>query len=90
MAVRELLRHSGKFLDGKFRDLSDLIMRFKDHREGMIRRAVIALIPELARFDPIAFSETQLKSSMGYLLGQLKKEKDRSAGNILMILNYYY
>jgi serine/threonine-protein kinase mTOR len=78
LAIREILIHAGKFMDGRFGEVCEIVLRYKEHREGLVRRTVIALIPELAQFDPDAFVSAHLSTCMTYLLSQLKKEKERS------------
>ncbi|CAG8552522.1 7121_t:CDS:10 [Diversispora eburnea] len=67
LAYRELLNHA-----------KAIVLRYKDHRDGLIRRTVISLIPVLAEFDDKEFVSTNVHKCMPYLLAQLKKDRDRS------------
>lgn len=78
LAIREILIHAGKFMDGRFAEVCEIVLRYKEHREGLVRRTVISLIPDLAQFDPGIFVSMHLSACMLYLLGQLKKDKERS------------
>ncbi|KAJ3215347.1 phosphatidylinositol kinase- protein kinase tor1 [Dinochytrium kinnereticum] len=82
LAIRELLSNSGSFMDSKYKDVSETIMRFKDHKDALVRGTVISLCSSLAEFDPETFVNLYLGSTMNYLLTQVKKEKDRSAAFI--------
>ena len=62
----------------QYQDVCELVLRYKEHRDNLIRRTVIALIPTLATYDPQLFSTLYLHKAMGHLLGQLKKDRDRS------------
>lgn len=65
-------------MEGRFGEVCEIVLRYKEHREGLVRRTVIAMIPDLAQFDPEVFVQAHLSSCMLYLLAQLKKEKERS------------
>ncbi|KAG8972237.1 phosphatidylinositol kinase- protein kinase tor1 [Tulasnella sp. 427] len=61
----------------RFVDTADKVLGYRDHKDPLIRRTVIFLIPSLAHYKPDTFIEKQSHSAMLYLLGQLKKtEKD--------------
>ncbi|TPX35002.1 hypothetical protein SmJEL517_g02512 [Synchytrium microbalum] len=71
-----------QFMDGRYREICDLILKYKDHRDVLIRKTVILSIPALATFETETFVTNYLNPSMNHLLGQLKKEKDRSGAFI--------
>ncbi|KAJ3106200.1 phosphatidylinositol kinase- protein kinase tor1 [Phlyctochytrium planicorne] len=87
LAIRELLAKSGTFMESKYREVSETIMRFKDHKDPLVRGTVISLCSSLAVFDPDTFVSLYLGSSMNHLLAQLKKDKDRSAERFLDMLS---
>lgn len=58
----------------------ELILKYKDHREPLIRRTVITLIPAMGTYDQIAFQELFLHRSMAHLQSQLSKPGERDAG----------
>lgn len=64
----------------KYKGLCESVLKYKDHRDGLVRRTVILMIPVLAQFDPTDFVAAYLNGCMAYLLSQLKKDRDRSAG----------
>ncbi|KAL2917300.1 phosphatidylinositol kinase-related protein kinase tor1 [Polyrhizophydium stewartii] len=79
LAVREILTRTSKFMDGsRYSEVCEVVMKFKDHREVLIRRTVMSVISSLAQFDPDQFVASYLAGAMSYLLAQLKKEKERS------------
>ena len=67
-------------MESKYRDTSDTILRFREHKDSLVRRTVIFLCPTMAAFDPDAFVGIYLGICMTYLLGQLRRDKDRSSG----------
>jgi FKBP12-rapamycin complex-associated protein len=55
-------------------------MRLKEHKDALVRKSVIALIPLLAQSEPATFASTHLAACMNHLLSQLKKDKERAPG----------
>ena len=55
----------------------ETVFKYRD-RDGLVRRTVISLIPDLAAYNPTDFANVYLHRSMVHILHQLRKEKDRS------------
>ncbi|TRM60259.1 armadillo-type protein [Schizophyllum amplum] len=77
LTYRELLLHGGMFMRETFLDSAEQILRFKSHRDGLIRKTVITLVPSLAAYDTQTFTEHFLHKAMAQLLTQLEKPADR-------------
>lgn len=45
----------------RYREVCDTVLRFRDSKEKLIRRAVITLVPRLAAFAPERFVKSYLK-----------------------------
>lgn len=56
----------------------DTVFQYRDHRDGLVRRAVISLIPDLAAYNPLEFANVYLDKAMVHILSQLRKDKERS------------
>lgn len=54
-----------------------MIYKIRENKDVTIRKSVVQLIPDLAFYDTQIFVSEFLTSSMTFLLGQLRKEKDR-------------
>ncbi|KII85882.1 hypothetical protein PLICRDRAFT_144570 [Plicaturopsis crispa FD-325 SS-3] len=78
LTYRELLLHGGMFMKEIFLDTAEQILSFKTHRDGLVKKMVITLIPTLAAYDTQTFSEHFLHKSMAHLLTQLDKPNERS------------
>ncbi|KAI9820202.1 MAG: phosphatidylinositol kinase- protein kinase tor1 [Pycnora praestabilis] len=78
LTIKELLLKGGMFMHDHYREACDIVLRSKDHREPLIRRQIVILIPILASYAPMDFVNTYLHKFMIHLQGQLKKEKDRN------------
>jgi serine/threonine-protein kinase mTOR len=78
LVIKELLQQGGMFMHDHYQEACENVFRFKDHREPVIRRTVVLLIPELANYSPTDFAQTYLHKFMVFLSGMLKKEKERN------------
>lgn len=67
-----------QFMHERYNQVCDQIFQYKDHRDPLVRRAVIELIPTLASYNHLEFTQHYLHKAMVYLLGQLKKDRDRT------------
>jgi hypothetical protein len=63
-----------------FPDAADNILRFRTHRDSLVRKLVLTLIPSLAAYDTATFIEYHLRISMVHLLSLLEKPMDRQTG----------
>jgi FKBP12-rapamycin complex-associated protein len=64
----------------RYREVCDTVLRFRDSKEKLIRRAVITLVPRLAAFAPERFVKSYLKQATEYLLAVLAVPAERGAG----------
>jgi FKBP12-rapamycin complex-associated protein len=99
LAYRQLLLHGGmvrvlylcspfayfffQFMKDAFAHTAETILRFRSHRDSLIRRLVMTLIPVLASYDTETFCDLYLKKSMAHLAGVLDKPNDRHMGKYL-------
>ncbi|KAJ3030013.1 UNVERIFIED_CONTAM: phosphatidylinositol kinase- protein kinase tor1, partial [Siphonaria sp. JEL0065] len=75
LVYRELFGHAGKFMDTKYIETSEAIIRFRDHTNPLIRRTVIQLFPVLATYNTTSFVSTHLNVCIDYLLGELRRDR---------------
>lgn len=80
LTLKEILLQGGMFMhsDARFQQACDIVYKWKDHRDALIRREVVAIIPILAAYSPQDFKEGYLHMFMNHLQGLLKKERDRN------------
>lgn len=62
----------------RFTDTCDQVLHYKDHREPLVRRAVVELIPTLASYNVAEFTAHYLHRCMVHLIEQLRKDRDRT------------
>lgn len=80
LTIKALLMKGAMFMHGqRYRDACELVMRYKDHRDNLIRREVIIIIPILASYSPSDFTSSYLHQCMLHLQGLIKRDKDRGA-----------
>ena len=64
--------NAGEFMLARYREVVDIVLHFRDHKERIIRRAVVSLIPRLAAFAPERFAATYLPTCTDYLITIVK------------------
>lgn len=63
-----------------FLETAEEILRFKSHRDSLVRKMVITMIPALAAYDPQSFTEHLRHKAMAHLLTQLERPHERDYG----------
>ncbi|KAI1846264.1 hypothetical protein JX266_007789 [Neoarthrinium moseri] len=78
LVLKELLEQGGMFMQDQYQDACEIVFRHKDHKDPIIRKTVVLLIPDLANYAPSDFAHSHLHKFMLYLSGMLKKDKERN------------
>jgi FKBP12-rapamycin complex-associated protein len=78
LTFKELLQQGGMFMHDHYQEICDIVYRLRDHREVLIRKQVVQLIPILADYSPTDFAQQYLHKFMMFLSGMLKKDKERN------------
>lgn len=78
LVLKELLEQGGMYMQGQYDDACEIVFKHKEHRDPTIRKTIVLLIPDLASYDPTAFTSRYLHQFMLYLTGMLKRDKDRN------------
>ncbi|KAG6827657.1 hypothetical protein H0H92_010880 [Tricholoma furcatifolium] len=78
LTYRELLLHAGMFMRETFLDSAEQILRYKSHRDLLVRKMVITLVPALAAYDTQTFTEHFLHKAMAHLLTAVEKPNERT------------
>lgn len=77
LALNEMIIGTGRFMDSRYHELVETVLRFREHKELVIRKSVSLMLPALASYDSEIFVKDYLAACMQFLLVQLKKEKER-------------
>ncbi|CAI7750020.1 unnamed protein product [Closterium sp. NIES-54] len=80
LAIGEMLRNTGEFMMARYKEVANIVLKYRDHRERLIRRSITALLPRIAHFLRDRFVSSYLKICMDHLLGVMKNPADRDAG----------
>ena len=77
-------------MEGHFRELCDTVLRYRDSKEKVIRKLVVALLPRIAAINPDVFAKDYLNTCINYLVTVMKKDIERqraflSLGEIAMV-----
>jgi FKBP12-rapamycin complex-associated protein len=78
IALGELLRQSGTFMMDKYKTVADIILKYWNLNNRLIKQTVISLLPVLARYNKSAFTQTYLPTIMSQLLAALKRDNERA------------
>lgn len=78
LMLKELLEQGGMFMQDHYPEACEIVLRFKEHRDTTVRKTVVLLVPDLASYSPAEFDQSYLHKFMIYLIGMLKKEKERT------------
>lgn len=81
LVYRELLSLNGIYLNGKYDEIYQSSMRYRDHKFDVIRKEVYAILPLLAKFDSNIFTDKYLDQTMVHYLTVLKNMNANAANN---------
>ncbi|KAJ1306989.1 hypothetical protein OPQ81_007969 [Rhizoctonia solani] len=65
---KELLKRGGMLLHDSYQEASGNILALRQHRDGMVRRSCIAILPDLAAYDSDSFTSQHMRGVITHLL----------------------
>ena len=80
LAIGEMLRNTGEFMMARYKEVAAIVLKYRDHRERLIRRSVTSLLPRIAHFLRDRFVASYLAPCMEHLLSVMRSPADRDAG----------
>ncbi|TWW56298.1 Serine/threonine-protein kinase mTOR, partial [Takifugu flavidus] len=72
-------RYCRELMEERFDQVCRWVLKYRTSKNPLIQMTILNLLPRLAAFQPHIFTDQYLSDTMGYLLGCLKKEKERTA-----------
>ncbi|KAI4295808.1 hypothetical protein L6164_035812 [Bauhinia variegata] len=84
LAVGELLRNTGEFMMSRYREVADIVLRYLEHRDRLVRLSITSLLPRIAHFLRDRFVTNYLTICMNHILAVLKIPQDRDSGFIAL------
>lgn len=58
-------------------DICKLLMKYREHKDNLIKKNLFSLVPSLSAFDSKVFCNLFLDDYMNYFINLLKKDRDR-------------
>ncbi|KAH1223091.1 Serine/threonine-protein kinase TOR [Glycine max] len=84
LAVGELLRNTGEFMMSRYREVAEIVLRYLEHRDRLVRLSITSLLPRIAHFLRDRFVTNYLTICMDHILSVLKVPQDRDSGFIAL------
>ncbi|KAG5526253.1 hypothetical protein RHGRI_032514 [Rhododendron griersonianum] len=84
LAVGELLRNTGEFMMSRYREVAEIVLRFLEHRDRLVRLSITSLLPRIAHFLRDRFVTNYLKICMDHILAVLKTPAERASGFVAL------
>ncbi|PON55167.1 Serine/threonine protein kinase [Parasponia andersonii] len=84
LAVGELLRNTGEFMMSRYREVAEIVLRYLEHRDRLVRRSITSLLPRIAHFLRDRFVTNYLKICMDHILAVLRIPAERASGFIAL------
>ncbi|KAL2490207.1 Serine/threonine-protein kinase TOR [Abeliophyllum distichum] len=84
LAVGELLRNSGEFMMSRYREVTEIVFRYLEHRDRLIRLSITSLLPLIAHFLRDRFVTNYLTICMKHILHVLKTPTESASGFIAL------
>ncbi|KAF2871907.1 armadillo-type protein [Massariosphaeria phaeospora] len=78
LTMKELLDKSAMFMnEQKYKETVETVLKYREHRDPLVRREVVLIIPILASYSPTEFATKFLHQCMLHLQGLIRKDRDR-------------
>ncbi|KAH9655478.1 serine/threonine-protein kinase TOR [Citrus sinensis] len=84
LAVGELLRNTGEFMMSRYREVAEIVLRYLEHRDRLVRLSITSLLPRIAHFLRDRFVTNYLKICMNHILTVLRIPAERDSGFIAL------
>ncbi|KAG9134054.1 hypothetical protein Leryth_004753 [Lithospermum erythrorhizon] len=84
LAVGELLRNTGEFMMSRYREVAEIVLRYLDHRDRLVRLSITSLLPRIAHFLRDRFVTNYLTICMNHIIHVLEKPAERASGFIAL------
>ena len=60
--------------------VADIVLRYREHKERLIRCSVTSLLPRLASFSPDRFATSYMQAAITYVMGMMRTSNERGLG----------
>ncbi|XP_017970870.1 PREDICTED: serine/threonine-protein kinase TOR [Theobroma cacao] len=84
LAVGELLRNTGEFMMSRYREVAEIVLKYLEHRDRLVRLSITSLLPRIAHFLRDRFVTNYLTICMNHILTVLRIPAERASGFIAL------
>ncbi|CAM6130085.1 unnamed protein product [Calypogeia fissa] len=84
LAVGELLRNTREFMMSRYKEVAEIVFKYREHRDRLVRRSITALLPRIANFLRDRFINSYLKICMEHLLAVMRNPAERASGFVAL------
>ncbi|XP_042517087.1 serine/threonine-protein kinase TOR isoform X2 [Macadamia integrifolia] len=84
LAVGELLRNTGEFMMSRYREVAEIVLRYLEHKDKLVRLSITSLLPRIAHFLRDRFVTNYLTICMDHILAVLRIHAERASGFIAL------
>ncbi|KAI6701523.1 hypothetical protein NL676_015847 [Syzygium grande] len=84
LAVGELLRNTGEFMMSRYREVAEIVLKYLEHKDRLVRRSITSLLPRIAHFLRDRFVTHYLTICMKHILAVLQTPAERASGFIAL------
>ncbi|XP_024933499.1 serine/threonine-protein kinase TOR isoform X2 [Ziziphus jujuba] len=84
LAVGELLRNTGEFMMSRYREVAEIVLRYLEHRDRLVRLSITSLLPRIAHFLRDRFVTNYLTICMNHIIAVLRIPAERASGFIAL------
>ncbi|PHT30565.1 hypothetical protein CQW23_29870 [Capsicum baccatum] len=84
LAVGELLRNTGEFMMSRYKKVAEIVLRYLEHRDRLVRLSITSLLPRIAHFLRDQFMTNYLMICMNHIIHVLKMPAECASGFIAL------
>ncbi|XP_024032332.1 serine/threonine-protein kinase TOR-like, partial [Morus notabilis] len=76
--------NTGEFMMSRYREVAEIVLRYLEHRDPLVRRSITSLLPRIAHFLRDRFVTNYLTICMNHILAVLRIPTERASGFIAL------
>jgi serine/threonine-protein kinase mTOR len=85
LALTEAVRYPDDILAANHAGISDAVLRLREHRNTLVQRSVISLLPALAAYNADSFGgANRLDLALQHIIGVVRRERERGASLVIL------
>ncbi|XP_030468800.2 serine/threonine-protein kinase TOR-like isoform X2 [Syzygium oleosum] len=84
LAIGELLRNTGEFMMSRNREVTEIVLRYLEYKDLLVRHSITLLLPRIAHFLRDRFVAQYLTICMKHIFAVLQSPAERASGFIAL------